>query len=61
MIADNIKALAERSKIKIDCEGIEIMDPPTSPLYKSYVNELVEARKHKGVTEVIAADQVTLP
>ncbi len=43
-----IKQKAE--ELGIDVEGIEIIDPPTSPKYKKYVQDFYDLRKRKGIT-----------
>jgi malate dehydrogenase (oxaloacetate-decarboxylating)(NADP+) len=42
-----------KQKVKelgIDVEGIEIVNPPTSPKYKEYVQDFYDLRKRKGIT-----------
>lgn len=53
---DAIKAKA--TKIGVNLDGIEIIDPSTSKLTKKYAKEFFELRKHKGVSEEQALKQV---
>ena len=53
-----------REKIKmldLNLEGIEIVDPVTSPKFDSYADTYYDIRKRKGVTQTIARNHVRRP
>lgn len=56
---DAISKLAHSEGISL--EGIEIIEPKTSPLFEEFSNKLYEKRKAKGMTPEQAKDLVSLP
>ncbi|HUI09532.1 MAG TPA: NADP-dependent malic enzyme [Bacteroidota bacterium] len=53
-----------REKIRmldLNLEGIEIVDPASSPKFDEYASKFYEMRKRKGVTQTIARNQVRRP
>ena len=47
--------------IGVDLDGIDLVDPETSPLRDDYAKRYFELRKHRGVTEDAAYDMVVDP
>jgi phosphate acetyltransferase len=56
---DAIKKTA--AEVKTDLTGITLVDPASSPLLGEYAKEYYELRKHKGVDEAKAKEQITEP
>jgi len=50
---------AEAARLGLSIDGAEVVDPLTSPLRHRFVAELLRLRKHKGLTEAMAEDQLT--
>jgi phosphate acetyltransferase len=48
--------MQDAAKIGAVMEGITIIDPATDPRLSTYIDELVEARKKKGLSRDQAAD-----
>lgn len=44
------------SKLALDLEGVNIIDPVESPYFEDYAKTYHELRKHKGITEEVAKD-----
>jgi len=57
--ADELKSRA--GAIGVDLDGIELVDPVTSPLRDDFAKRYFELRKHRGVTEDAAYDMVVDP
>ncbi|EMI23362.1 phosphate acetyltransferase [Rhodopirellula europaea] len=53
-----IAAAAARAGVMLPNDGLEIIDPATSPLRNSFASEYYQLRKHKGVTTDIANDRM---
>lgn len=53
-----ISAAAARAGVMLPTDGLEIIDPSTSPLRDSFANEYFQIRRHKGVTNDIARDRM---
>ncbi len=53
-----IAAAAARAGVMLPNDGLEIIDPATSPLRDSFASEYYQLRKHKGVTTDIAHDRM---
>jgi phosphate acetyltransferase len=53
-----IKNAVKQHGLQIDLEAFKIIEPNNSDLSSLFINELVELRGHKGVTESIARDLV---
>jgi malate dehydrogenase (oxaloacetate-decarboxylating)(NADP+) len=51
----------ESSRLGLDLEGIEIVDPEESPLIETYARALWERRQRKGITLAEARRRVRLP
>lgn len=51
---DEIAGIAKKENV--DLAGIEIIDPKTHPKRQTYIEQLVEMRKHKGMTPEKASD-----
>ena len=49
-------AMQEAAKIGVDISGITIVNPVTDSRYERYIEELMEARKKKGLTRESAED-----
>lgn len=49
-----IKARAKKFELKIDWSKVQIVDPKTSKLTKTYTDQFYELRKHKGITRTQA-------
>jgi phosphate acetyltransferase len=56
---DELKTRA--GAIGVDLDGIELVDPVTSPLRDDFAKRYFELRKHRGVTEDAAYDMVVDP
>jgi phosphate acetyltransferase len=56
---DELKARA--GALGVDLDGIELVDPVTSPLREDFAKRYFELRKHRGVTEDAAFDMVIDP
>jgi phosphate acetyltransferase len=56
---DELKTQA--GAIGVDLDGIELVDPATSPLRDDFAKRYFELRKHRGVTEDAAYDMVVDP
>jgi phosphate acetyltransferase len=54
-----IKKLAEEHGF--DLNKVEVIDPPQSPDFKTYVADFMELRKAKGITEQAARETVAQP
>ena len=54
-----VQKLATENNVQL--EGIEIIDPTTSPEVDAYAEEYYELRKHKGMTREAAAETVRHP
>lgn len=54
----DIAAAAAKAGVILPSDGVEIIDPSTSPLRESFINEYFQLRKHKGLTEDIARDRM---
>ena len=52
---------AQAAALGADLEGAEIVDPLRSPLRDEYAAGFFELRKHKGMTEELAADAMADP
>jgi len=52
---DEIQRVAQNQGVELG-EGIEIFDP--EKIRKQYIGRMVELRKHKGMTEIIAEEQL---
>jgi len=55
---NSIQAKCDQHGLQIDLEKINILNPADSPNNESFTSTLLEARKHKGMTETIAKDLV---
>ena len=55
---DTIKQKADRLGLGIDFEKIQVLNPEDSIHNEAFAKTLYEARKHKGMTETMAADLV---
>jgi phosphate acetyltransferase len=53
--ADSVRAVADAQGVKLP-EGVQIIDPDT--VRERYVSPMVELRKHKGLTEPMALQQL---
>lgn len=51
-----IRAMVSRLGIDLDLDQVEIIDPATSPRLGSYVEELYQLRRHRGMTRELARD-----
>ncbi|MCB0079085.1 MAG: phosphate acetyltransferase, partial [Anaerolineales bacterium] len=56
LIGDRGEIQEEARRVNARIEEAEIIDPNDSPLMDDFVHELVELRKHKGMTEETARD-----
>lgn len=54
-----IESLAEEHKVSL--EGVETINPESSPDYKTYVDEYMELRKSKGMNEADARKAIASP
>jgi len=57
--AAQIEKLAKEHSL--DLTKVEVIDPPKSPDYKSYVADFMELRKAKGITEQAAREAIAQP
>jgi phosphate acetyltransferase len=53
-----IRSIANASGVRLPDEGVEIIDPLTSPLRESFAEEYLGLRMHKGVTPEVARDRM---
>lgn len=53
---DAIQASFKRLNLSLDATKVNIINPATSPRYQAYVQQLVELRKGKNLTEEMARD-----
>jgi len=67
-IAKNVTLLGKKNEIeklakdlKVNLDGIKIIDPETSEKRKAYAKEYFELRKHKGMTEEQAFQGIIFP
>lgn len=56
---DTVRRRAMDDGLALD--GIEVIDPATSPLLDRFIDEYVDLRKHKGVTYPVAKDRMIDP
>lgn len=61
ILGDEAQIKADFAKNGWNIEGIEIINPATSPKLKDYANLLFELRKAKGMTEEDAAKTALIP
>ena len=55
-----IAAIVARLGIRLDLDGLRgIVDPQHAPQRQRYAHALYEARRHKGMTELVAEDVIT--
>lgn len=55
-----LAGLVERHAIKLDLDALrDVIDPERAPQRQRYARALYEARKHKGMTELVAEDVIT--
>ncbi len=59
MLGNPDKILSEAAAKGINLEGVELLDPKTSPKLEQYVADLVELRKSKGLTPEQARELLT--
>ncbi len=53
---DAMQASFKRLNLSLDATKVNIINPATSPRYQAYVQQLVELRKSKNLTEEMARD-----
>jgi phosphate acetyltransferase len=59
-VLGNVDEVHDRmSKLGLETEGMNIVDPVKSPHFEAYWKTFFEMRKHKGVTEEIARDTMS--
>lgn len=56
LLGDEATVLQEASKLGLDMSGVAIVNPATSSLLEHYADELVEARRKKGLSRDAAYD-----
>jgi phosphate acetyltransferase len=61
LLGDRRDVQASAAALGVALDGVEIVDPRTSPLREEYAGRLFELRKHKGITEELALDAVSDP
>ena len=54
-----LELLAKAKELGVSLDGVELLDPKASPQLPSYVEELVELRKKKGLTSKEAREILT--
>lgn len=61
ILGEPAKLQAEAKAKGINLDGVELLDPATSPKLEQYVADFVELRKKKGLTPEQAHKQLTAP
>jgi phosphate acetyltransferase len=61
LLGDRREVQAGAAALGVVLDGVEIVDPRSSPLREEYAGRLFELRKHKGITEELALDAVSDP
>lgn len=56
LLGDRGRIKAKISRLGLNMEGVTIINPSESPLFKDYLRTFYELRKHKDVTEDVAYD-----
>lgn len=59
LLGEPVHLLAKAKELGVALDGVELLNPKTSPLLAPYVEELVELRKKKGLTCDEARDLLT--
>ncbi|THB62537.1 MAG: phosphate acetyltransferase, partial [Spirochaetaceae bacterium] len=58
LIGPEAEVNAAANKAGVSLKGVEIIDPSSYPKIKDYAAELYQLRKHKGMTEAQAAEEI---
>lgn len=59
LLGDPATLLAKAKELGASLDGVELLDPKSSPKLEAYVDELVELRKKKGLTRDEARELLT--
>src|SRR5205823_369849 len=61
ILGDPDRVFTRAAALGVDLDDVEIVDPLRSPLREQYAGQYYELRKHKGMTEEAAFDQLASP
>lgn len=58
LLGDPESVASRAASVGADLNGVKLIAPASSPCLRDYVDQLVELRQHKGVTEDVACKQL---